>query len=70
MPFGIKCMFEELSEHGNNSTDYPETARSPSLPKLAPLEKCENLLLLNAIKLPVNGYRCYKEQRNVHRDKV
>ncbi len=42
--FGIKCMFERLSEHTNNSTDYLETARSPSLPKLTPLEKCESLL--------------------------
>ena len=44
MRFEIECMFEGLSEHGNNSTDYPETARSPSLPKLTPLEKCESLL--------------------------
>ncbi len=42
--FGIKCMFEGLSEHGNNSTENPETARSPSLPKLTLPEKCESLL--------------------------
>jgi hypothetical protein len=36
-------MFEGLSEHGNNSTDYAETARSPSFPKLTPLTKCESL---------------------------
>ncbi len=35
-------MFEELSEHGNNSTDYPETARNPRLPKSTPPQKCES----------------------------
>ncbi len=36
-------MFEELCEHGNNSADYPKTARSPSLPKSTALKKCESL---------------------------
>ena len=48
-------MFEGLSEHGNNSTDYPETARSPSLPKLTPLEKCESLLIVEGMDFSING---------------
>ena len=36
-------MFEGLFKHGYNSTDYPETTRRPSLPKLTLLERWESL---------------------------